>query len=101
MSIKTLDLELTLKFMIGSKYMNHILTEGKLTYLEHINSPEDVKKLSEQEMKLAAARAIASCVPDDQLSAECIMPVAFDPQVIHAVAAAVAEAARKSGVARI
>ncbi len=34
--------------------MNHILTEGKLTYLEHINSPEDVKKLSEQEMKLAA-----------------------------------------------
>ena len=54
-----------------------------------------------EEMKLAAARAIASCVPDEQLSAECIMPVAFDPQVIHAVAAAVAEAARKSGVARI
>jgi len=54
-----------------------------------------------EEMKLAAARAIASCVPDEQLSAECIMPVAFDPQVIHAVAEAVAEAARKSGVARI
>lgn len=54
-----------------------------------------------EEMKLAAARAIASCVPDDELSAECIMPMAFDPQVTKTVAAAVAQAARDSGVARI
>ena len=54
-----------------------------------------------EEMKLAAAKAIAYCVPDEQLSAECIMPMAFDPQVIRAVADAVAQAARDSGVARI
>ena len=54
-----------------------------------------------EEMKLAAAKAIASCVPDEQLSAECIMPMAFDQKVIRAVAEAVAQAARDSGVARI
>ena len=54
-----------------------------------------------EEMKLAAAKAIAYCVPDEQLSAENIMPMAFDPQVIRAVADAVAQAARDSGVARI
>ena len=54
-----------------------------------------------EEMKLAAARAIAGCVPDAELSAEHIMPMAFDQQVIRAVASAVSEAARGSGVARI
>ena len=54
-----------------------------------------------EEMKLAAAKAIAYCVPDEQLSAECIMPMAFEPQVIRAVADAGAQAARDSGVARI
>ena len=54
-----------------------------------------------EEMKLAAARAIASCVSDEELSAEYIMPMAFDKKVIRTVADAVAQAARDSGVARI
>ena len=53
------------------------------------------------EMKIAAANAIACVVSDDELNAEYILPDAFDPRVGKAVAAAVAEAARKSGVARI
>ncbi|MDD5944944.1 MAG: NAD-dependent malic enzyme [Clostridia bacterium] len=53
------------------------------------------------EMKIAAAYAIASLISDEQLSAENIMPKAFDPRVKDAVASAVKEAARKSGVARI
>ena len=53
------------------------------------------------EMKIAAARAIAGYVKDDELSAEYIIPSALDRGVASAVAAAVAEAARKSGVARI
>lgn len=52
-------------------------------------------------MKLAAAKAIAACVSDEQLTAEYILPLAFDRQVTQAVAAAVAEAARQSGVARL
>lgn len=54
-----------------------------------------------EEMKLAAAKAIAACVPDEQLNAEFIMPLAFDKAVIRSVADAVAQAARDSGVARI
>ena len=54
-----------------------------------------------EEMKLAAAKAIASCVSDEELTAEYIMPMAFDKKVIRTVADAVAQAARDSGVARI
>ena len=54
-----------------------------------------------EEMKLAAANAIAALVDDSELSDENILPAAFDPRVKDAVAKAVAEAARKSGVARI
>ena len=54
-----------------------------------------------EEMKMAASHAIAGLVSDEELSADYIMPKAFDPRVGKAVAAAVAEAARKSGVARI
>ena len=54
-----------------------------------------------EEMKLAAAYALADLVPEDELSDEYIMPAAFDSRVGKAVAEAVAEAARKSGVARI
>ena len=53
------------------------------------------------EMKVAAAYAIAGLVSDEELNADYILPAAFDPGVKDAVAAAVAEAARKSGVARI
>ena len=53
-----------------------------------------------EEMKLAAAEALSGLVSDKELSAEYILPQAFDPRVGPAVAAAVADAARKSGVAR-
>ena len=53
------------------------------------------------EMKVAAAYAIAGLVSEEELNADYILPAAFDPRVKDAVAAAVAEAARKSGVARI
>jgi malate dehydrogenase (oxaloacetate-decarboxylating) len=53
------------------------------------------------EMMVAAAYAIAGLVSEDELNAEYIMPAAFDPRVKDAVAAAVAEAARKSGVATL
>jgi len=54
-----------------------------------------------EEMKMAAAQALADLISDDELNEEYIIPAAFDPRVGPAVAKAVAEAARKSGVARI
>ena len=53
------------------------------------------------EMKIAAANALAGLISDEELSADYIIPKAFDPRVGKTVAKAVAEAARKSGVARI
>jgi malate dehydrogenase (oxaloacetate-decarboxylating) len=52
------------------------------------------------DMKLAAAHALAAIVSKDELSEEYITPSMFDPRVVPAVAAAVAEAAVKTGVAR-
>lgn len=54
-----------------------------------------------EEMKIAAAEALAGLIPDDKLSADYIIPQAFDPAVGPAVAKAVADAARRTGVARI
>ncbi len=54
-----------------------------------------------EEMKLAAAYAIASVVSDDKRSPEYIIPDSFNPDVTKAVAKAVAEAAKKTGVARL
>ncbi len=54
-----------------------------------------------EEMKMAAAKALSELISDEELSADYIIPKAFDKRVGPAVAAAVAEAARKSGVARI
>ena len=53
-----------------------------------------------EQMRLAAANAIAGLVADDQLHEEYIIPSMFDPRVAEAVAAAVREAAWQSGVAR-
>ena len=53
------------------------------------------------EMKVAAAHALASLISDNDFRADYIIPYAFDPRVKDAVAMAVAEAAKKSGVARI
>ena len=52
-------------------------------------------------MKLAAAYAIADLIGDDERSEEYIIPGAFDPRVAESVAAAVAKAARETGVARL
>ena len=54
-----------------------------------------------EEMKMAAAMAIAGLISDEELSEDYIIPAAFDPRVGPAVAKAVAEAARASSVARI
>ncbi|HQQ41079.1 MAG TPA: malic enzyme-like NAD(P)-binding protein, partial [Clostridia bacterium] len=53
------------------------------------------------EMKIAAAYALAGLISDEERSADYVIPKAFDPRVGKTVAAAVAEAARKSGVARL
>jgi len=54
-----------------------------------------------EEMKLAAAQAIAELIDDSELNENNIIPAAFDPRVAPAVAKAVADAARRTGVARI
>ena len=54
-----------------------------------------------EEMKMAAAMALAGLISDEELSEEYIIPKAFDPRVGPTVAKAVAEAARATGVARI
>jgi len=54
-----------------------------------------------EEMKMAAAEALANLISDEELNEDYIIPQAFDPRVGPAVAAAVAQAARDSGVARL
>jgi len=54
-----------------------------------------------EEMKLAAAYAIASIVPENELSEDNIIPNVFNPKVVEAESKAVAQAAQESGVARI
>jgi malate dehydrogenase (oxaloacetate-decarboxylating) len=54
-----------------------------------------------EEMKMAASYAIAGLVSDEELTADYILPKAFDERIGRTVADAVAKAARKTGVARI
>ena len=54
-----------------------------------------------EEMKLACANALAGLISDEELNEDYILPKAFDPRVGETVAKAAAEAARKTGVARI
>ena len=54
-----------------------------------------------EEMKMAASKALAGLISDDELNEDYIIPAPFDPRVKDAVAKAVAQAARDSGVARI
>ena len=58
------------------------------------------RKINE-EMKVAATRAIANMIPDDELREDYVIPGAFDINVAPTVAAAVAKAAMDSGVARV
>ncbi len=53
-----------------------------------------------EEMKLAAARALASVIPDDNLSPDYIIPTVFDERIVPAMAEAVEEAAHETGAAR-
>src|SRR5262249_49000947 len=53
-----------------------------------------------EEMKVAAAHAIAGCIPADHLTEDYVVPSVFDRRVVRAVARAVARAAVRSGVAR-
>jgi len=54
-----------------------------------------------EEMKIAASNALAGLISDEELNEDYIIPAAFDPRVGEAVAKAVAQAARDTGVARI
>ena len=54
-----------------------------------------------EEMKLAAAYAIASIIPEDELSEENIIPNVFNPRVVEVESEAVAQAARETRAARI
>ncbi|MGN0985632.1 MAG: NADP-dependent malic enzyme [Candidatus Enterenecus sp.] len=54
-----------------------------------------------EEMKMAAAHALAGLVSDEELNPDYIIPAAFDPRVCPAVSQAVADAARRTGVARV
>jgi len=58
-------------------------------------------KVINEEMKLAAAKALAGLIPDVELSDTNVIPGALDPRVAGAVAGAVAQAAKETGVARI
>jgi malate dehydrogenase (oxaloacetate-decarboxylating) len=54
-----------------------------------------------EKMKIAAVEAIASLIPESELTTEYVIPAPFDPRVAPAVAQAVAKAAMETGVARI
>ncbi len=54
-----------------------------------------------EEMKEAAARAIASVITEEELCAEKVLPDPFNKQVVEKVAEAVAEVARQQGLARV
>ena len=84
----------------GSDYPNQI--NNVLAFPGIFRGAFDVRASDINEpMKMAAAQALADLISPEELSADYIIPAAFDPRVGPAVAKAVAEAARESGVARI
>ena len=84
-----------------------VISTGRIDYPNQINNvlafPGIFRGASDinEEMKIAAANALAGLISDEELNENYIIPAAFDPRVGPAVAKAVAEAARKSGVARL
>ena len=89
-----------------------VISTGRSDFPNHINNvlafpgifrgTFDVRASDiNEEMKMAAAEALANLISDEELNENYIIPAAFDPRVGPAVAKAVAEAARKTGVARI
>jgi malate dehydrogenase (oxaloacetate-decarboxylating) len=94
----------------AGKYVK-VMATGRSDYPNQINNscgfPGFFKGLFDvrarkvnDEMKLAAAHALANIVSDAELSEEYITPSMFDPRVVPAVASAVADAAVRTGVAR-
>ena len=80
-----------------SDFPNHVLVFPGL-----FRGAFDVRaKDINEEMKMAAAVAIANLISDDEVNENNIIPKAFDPRVKEVVAKAVADAARRTGVARI
>lgn len=88
-----------------------ILATGRSDYPNQVNNllafpgifrgALDVRaRVINEEMKLAAAHAIANIIPEEHLTEDYIVPSVFDKKVVRAVAKAVAEAATASGVAR-
>ena len=73
------------------------LVSSHILSLIHILRAKEIN----DEMKLAASEALANLITDEELSPEYIIPKAFDKRVGPAVAKAVAEAAKRTGVARI
>ena len=84
----------------SSEYPNQI--NNVLVFPGLFRGALDVRaKTVNQEMMMAASRGIAGCVSDEELSREYILPKAWDQRAHDAVAKAVAEAARKTGVAKL
>ena len=81
--------------------MNEKEVEAFKNRIRNYNFHIEQIELINDEMNIAAAYAIADLVGAEELAADSIMPDAVDERVAPAVAEAVAEAARKSGVARI
>jgi len=87
-----------------------ILATGRSDYPNQINNMlcfpglfrgllDSRAKAVNEEIKLAAAKAISSVVDEKELSEDYIVPSIFNKKVVHAVASAVAEAAHRTGVA--
>ena len=73
-----------------------------LVYIDSKEGAENVRAREiTDEMKVAAAYAIASVIKEDELRADYILPDAFNPEVVKAVAKAVSDEAVRSGKARI
>ena len=89
----------------------YIVSTGRSDYPNQINNVlafpaifrgtfDCMARTINDEMKLAAAEALAGIITDEELSPDYIIPKAFDPRVRPAIAEAVADAARRTGVAR-
>ena len=100
---------------LGRKSLRHlsvsVMATGRSDYPNQVNNSLgfpglfrgifDVRASEiNDEMKLAAARALASVIPEDSLGPDFVIPSVFDANVVARVAAATAQAAIESGVAR-
>ena len=80
--------------------LRHILECGEKKQLT-AKTPAEMPTDITEEMKLSAARAIASIVSDDEMKEDYIIPGAFDKRVAPAVAKAVMDCAKASGISKL